>query len=412
MVPILKAATMTHPVSIVLSGIGGMGSVYVKELLAKNNPALFTIEGVADPDPERCPQLGELLALDVPVFTSLESFYAAHRADLAVISSPIQFHSRQTVLALSRGSYVLCEKPAAATAQDVKKMIEARDRAGKRVAVGYQWSFSTAIQDLKKDIRAGVLGAPRFMKCLYLWPRDEIYYRRNDWAGKIKDSGGAWILDSPANNAMAHDLHNIFYVLGGERDLSVRPAEVEAELYRAHNIESFDTAAVRCRTEEGVDILFIVSHVSQRDTGPVFSYEFDGGTVSCRGRTTDISAVLIDGTMKNYGSPDAEPMKKLWDSVSMATKGGQPACGLEAAMSQTLCLNGIHDSQPSIVPFPKDIVRAAGEPGRRTVWVEGLDELLENCYEKGCLPSELEIAWAKKGRKIELLHYRQFPSSL
>jgi len=44
------------------------------------------------------------------------------------------------------------------------------------------------------------------MKTLCFWQRDENYYRRSGWAGKIKDKKGNWILDSPANNAMAHFL--------------------------------------------------------------------------------------------------------------------------------------------------------------------------------------------------------------
>ena len=136
------------------------------------------------------------------------------------------------------------------------------------MAVGYQWSFSPAVQALKDDIRSGLFGAARKLKCLYLWPRDEGYYARNDWAGKRKDAEGAWVLDSPVQNAMAHDLHNMFYVLGKTRETSARPAEVEAELYRANAIENFDTAAARIRTEEGVEILFFVSHASEKIAVP------------------------------------------------------------------------------------------------------------------------------------------------
>ena len=47
-----------------------------------------------------------------------------------------------------------------------------------------------------------------------LWPRDERYYSRNGWAGVKRTNDGTWILDSPTNNACAHFLHNMFYVLG------------------------------------------------------------------------------------------------------------------------------------------------------------------------------------------------------
>ena len=46
-----------------------------------------------------------------------------------------------------------------------------RPRCRKKiVAIGYQWSFSDAIQKLKADVIAGIFGKPRRLKTLVLWP--------------------------------------------------------------------------------------------------------------------------------------------------------------------------------------------------------------------------------------------------
>jgi len=399
------------PVAIVLCGSAGMGAVYLRELFDKTEGRLFRIEGVVDPFPERSPHLERLQAQKIPIYADLAAFYERHSADLAIVSSPIQYHCRQTCLALENGSHVLCEKPVAATIQEGRRMAEAQARAGRWVAIGYQWSFSEAIQDLKTDILSGRFGKPRRMKCLYLWPRDLAYYGRNDWAGKKRDRSGAWILDSPANNAMAHDLHNIFYVLGCDRAGSAVPVEVEAELYRAYEIENFDTAAVRCRTDGGADIHFFVSHVSAADKGPVFLYEFEKGTVAGDGRNTDIQARFADGTVKNYGCPDHEPMKKLQDCLESARTGVPPVCGLEAALSQTLCLDGLQDSMPDIARFPEQLLRRETAPDRRRIWVAGLDEIFERCYETLRLPSELDVPWSRPGARVDLARYESFPSA-
>jgi predicted dehydrogenase len=400
---------MKKPVSLVLAGIGGMGSVYLSVLLENRPAGSFRIEGAVDPFPQRCAYLAELRSLHVPTFESLDEFYATHQADLAIISSPIHFHSAQTCLALSRASHVLCEKPAAATVQEIRQMARAEKTAKRWVAIGYQWSFSAAVQNLKRDIRRGLFGRPQRLRCLYLWPRDETYYHRNDWAGKQKDEAGHWILDSPMNNAMAHDLHNMFYILGEKRETSALPNRVEAELYRAYDIPNFDTAALRCFTEADVEILFYVSHATAVDTGPVFSYEFEEGTIFSRGRNSDIMARLPDGGIKNYGCPDSEPLRKMWTAISLVGSTGTPACGLEAAMGQTLCLNGAQDSVPQVQSFPHSLLLEQGEPGRRAISVRGLDEVLKNGYEKGLLPSELGAAWAKKGSAISLAGYKNFP---
>jgi predicted dehydrogenase len=403
------AGPQAGAVSVVLAGIGGMGAVYVKALLESAARGDCSITGTVDPDPERCPDLDKLLALKVPVFRTLDEFYARHEAELAIISSPIQFHCEQTRLALERGSFVLCEKPPAGTVQEVRRMIAARDAARKWVAVGYQWSFSDAVQSLKKDILEGALGRPRRLRCLYLWPRDEAYYHRNDWAGKKRDPRGGWILDSPANNAMAHDLHNMFYVLGGTRETGALPVRVQAELYRANDIENFDTIALRCQTEDGVEILFYASHAADLDTGPVFSYEFEKGAVSVRGRDTAIRADFWNGEGFVYGFPDAERMKKLRDVIGAVRGGRPPACGLEAALGQTLCLNGAQDSMPRITDFPEDMMAVRGEPGQRFISVTGLAESLTECYESSLLPSEMDMPWSRKGELIDIARYGDFP---
>ena len=407
-----KEAPIETPVSLVLVGIGGMGQAYVRELLLRESEGLFRIAGAVDPQPNRCEQYKELRALGVPCFVGLTDFFRNKKAELAVLSSPIQFHREQSCLALERGSHVLCEKPAAGTIQEVREMMAAEKGSGRWAAVGYQWSYSRAVQALKSDIRAGLFGRAKRMKCLYLWPRDEGYYARNDWAGRKRVAGGSgWVLDSPAQNAMAHDLHNMFYVLGGETGRSAAPAGVEAELYRAYPVENFDTAAARVVTEDGVEILFYVTHVAEGERGPVFRYEFERAVVKCESRASGIWAELEDGSRKDYGVPDAEPMTKLWRSIAGVRDGSRPLCGVEAAAGQTLCVNGMQDSMPEIRDFPEGAVRAiVAADGTRRLAVDGLGEALEACYEAGALPSEIGAAWSAKGKKIDLRSYASFPS--
>jgi predicted dehydrogenase len=389
-------------VKIVLAGIGGMGWVYLEELWKKFSLGRFHLEGVVDPEPERCPQLAKLRELRTPIYPDLPSFYDRHSADLAVISSPIQFHTRQTVCALEHDSDVLVEKPVAAVIQDARTMAEAERRSGRRVSVGFQWSFSSAIQDLKADILSGRFGAARRLRCLYLWPRDFTYYGRNDWSGKQKTDAGEWILDSPANNAMAHDLHNMFYLLGPTVSESARPERVQAELYRAYPVDNFETA-------DSVEILFWVSHASEGDPGPVISYEFERGRVFGSGRGAALRARFDDGTERIYGVPDAEPLRKLRLAIEGRESGLSPLCGIAAASSQILALNGMQESSPRITDFPSALVGEIAEPPGRRLIVSGLDDSLGACYEAGRLPSEMGISWAVPGDPVELSDYRMFP---
>jgi hypothetical protein len=194
----------------------------------------------------------------------------------------------------------------------------------------------------------------------------------------------------------------MFYVLGSSRETSAVPVEVEAELYRAYPIENFDTGAIRARLASGVEVLFLVSHVSRDDRGPVFSYEFETGEVTCSSRTSGIRGRLANGEARDYGVPDAEPMNKLWQAIRAVRGGPRPACGIAAALSQTLCLNGAQMSQPESIGFPAALVHRTGEGGTERLWVEGLDEALTAAFKAGKLPSESGAMWGVKGRRIQL----------
>lgn len=399
-----------QPVSLVLAGIGGMGACYIDELFHRGAGRSFKLVGAVEPSPRLSRHRAQLEELKVPIFTTFEEFYARERAELAIVSSPIPFHADQTCLALAQGSHVLCEKPAAAVIQDARRMSRASQDAGRFVAVGYQMSFSRAIQHLKKDILAGVYGRPRRLRCLYLWPRDETYYGRNSWAGRVKDDAGRWVLDSPANNAMAHDLHNMLYLLGDAPDRSAQPARVMAELYRAYPIQNYDTVAARIITREGVELLAFFSHAGAADIGPVASFEFEEGTILASGRSSALKGIRGDGSLIEYGLPGEHPFRKLWDSLDAARTGRPPVCGIEAALSQTLTINGFQESS-EVAEFPGRMKDWDGEPGSRSVYVRGLEETFVRCYERGALPSEMGVDWAHRPGEVSLDDYPAFPSA-
>lgn len=403
---------MTKNVSVVIVALGGYGLVYLEGLLDHPRDTDFTIVGGVDPEPERCTRLGELRSMGVPVYGSMEEFYAVHQADLAIISSPIHLHCEQTCLALSKGSNVLCEKPLGATVQEGAEMIRARDAAGRFVSIGYQWSFTETIQGLKRDIRAGLFGAPVRLKTVALWPRDESYYRRNNWAGAQRDAQGRWILDSPANNALAHYLHNMLYVLGDRVDTSARPKRVVAELYRANEIENFDTFATRLYTEHGVEILFYGSHAVEEEVGPRIIYEFEEATVTYNGWHTEFVARWHDGREKSYGAPDAHYLEKMWQAILGVRTGAAPFCGIEAALGHTLAINGMHESVPEIVDLPKEMVCVKGEVGKRLTYAPLVGQCMMEAFERNLLPSEMGVPWAVLGREIDLEGYTFFPTWL
>jgi len=387
--------------SVALVGIGGYGNAYVKELLDRQLAGGIKFVAAVDPAPQRCEHLSEIRDRGIPLFASLEDFSRRGRADLVILATPIQLHCEQACLAMDLGSHVLCEKPLGAHPEQIRRMVEARDRNRRQLAIGYQWSFSPEIQQLKRDISAGRFGRPKRLRTGVYWPRDEKYYRRCPWAGRQRDGDDRLVLDSPANNACAHQLHNMFFVLGKAADRSDWPTTVTAELYRAYAIQNYDTVALRCRTEQGATALFIASHATQHKRDLVFRYEFEDAIVHYGQFDDCIVAEPRNGSRINYGSPPLGDLSHKLSEVLQSIRSAQPvACGPEAAGAQTACVYAAQQSMPNIIDFPGDLVVVEGAPGERRRYVTDLEKTLDQCYEQFSLPSELGIAWSGPGAEV------------
>lgn len=406
------------PVKAVMVAIGGYGQGYLQGALSPERSDWIDVVGCVDPMAQTCGILDQVRERGIPVYDTLGEFFAKHSAELAVVSSPIHLHRPHTVEALENGCHVLCEKPVAATVQDVRAMIEARDKADRLVAVGYQWSYSDPVQAVKADLMAGEYGTVRVVRSRAIVPRNEAYYGRNDWAGGLKTASGQWILDSPINNAVAHALHNMLYLIGPNVDRAARPKNVVAELYRANDITNFDTGFMRVATQEGPTVYFTASHAVPRNEGLLTEVVCEKATLRWMfgfGGAGEYDTYKVDPPEAKEGEypPDDSSQvgrtRKLWEFIKAIRGAGPVVCGLEAASAQNLALNGAQDSMPDIVEFPRDIVKQTGEEGKRVTYAEGLDEVMKRCFEEEKLPSELGVAWARPGREVDLANYRQFP---
>lgn len=367
-----------NPIRILFSAISGYGYYYLKTLFQEIPEEQAVICGVIDPQPEKSEHFPDILARGVPIYPDMESFFLdGNMADLTVISSPLQYHVPQAIIALKNGSNVLVDKPLGVTPGEIMRMIAVRNQTGRWVEVGYQWSFSNAIQHLKRDILDDKFGKPVRMKTICLWPRPFAYFSRNDWAGKIRADDGSLVLDSVANNACAHFLHNMFFLTGPEMHLSSVPESVTGERFRAYDIQNYDTVISRIITENGVEILFYASHVTENQVNPSFEFEFENGVIRMDENSNGIMAIHTDGTAINYGHPDADhQFKKLFKAIDKCRTPGQGTCPPEAALSQTLCINALHELPNDIQTFPSRFVVI--EKDRR--WVKGLSEAMQEAY--------------------------------
>ena len=370
---------------ILLVGTGGYGSIYARALLNNTAPDIVW-EGAVDPFFAAGRYDGEIKERGVPVYNTMEDFFAEHTADLAVIATPPFLHLEQCLCALRHGAYVLCEKPAAPSVDEVEQMIAAQKQYGRFIAVGYQWSFARAILALKQDILDGVLGKPLSFRTLISWPRDYAYYKRGGgWGGKLFVNGRP-LYDSIASNACAHYIHNMLFLLGDTLASAATPTAIDAECLRANDIESFDTCTLRARAAD-TDLYFAASHAAESQINPAFVYTFENAEVRfAKDDTSQIVATFRDGSVKNYGDPFEEPAEKMFRCVEDIQTGKTPVCTAETAIAHTRLIAMLHEST-ELRTFPASLICETAEGDRR--FVRGLTEALSEAYENCRLLSEV-----------------------
>ena len=371
---------------VLLVGTGGYATGYVKTLLSAKTRN-FTFEGAVDPYYALSQVKPMIDDAGIPVYDTMEEFYQHHTADLAVICTPPFLHREQSLTALRNGSYVLCEKPIAPTVKDAEEMLSAEKEYGKFIAIGYQWSYSDAIQALKRDILGGMYGRPIAMKTAISWPRTRAYYARGGgWGGRI-EKDGVMILDSIASNACAHYLPNMLFLLGKTMSTSAEIAVVTGECYHANDIESFDTCTLRLTAENGTPLYFAASHAAGRKKNPEFLYTFEKGEITfSEDEDSLIHARLSDGREICYGDPFKANFKKLFDVMNAIESGETPICTAKTALPHTRLIGRIHAEIP-ITDFPHEDIVVAGDTD--TVSVKGLFDRMYAAYNACALLSEI-----------------------
>ncbi len=399
-------------------GVSGFGGVHYNDLILYQGKGLLEISAATiinqDEEAEKC---AKLRSVGCKIYTDYIQMLSDFRGkiDICFIPTGIPLHKPMTIAAMESGANVFVEKPLAATIQEVNDMKKVQISSGKFAAVGYQTMYTPEIMQVKKTLCSGKLGKIKSIKCCALWPREESYYNRNNWAGKLKIKGDTWVLDSPFNNALAHQLNQICFFAGKEVAKSAEIKSIQAELYRGNKIESTDTACMRITTIDDIPLYFIVTHACETSFGPELVITGEKGEIKWNMEKTSIT---ISGKTEEMVSQNGKQMREsVMDKlISRVSDKSIFICDLDIAGTQTLCANGAHDSSEihqidSNLLHSITVGKAPAEKSIQHV-INGIDAVVFESFEKEKLFSELGVPWAVKGKVVHLTNYNHFPSVL
>lgn len=374
---------------IVLVGAGGYGKLYVKALTGRDRGA--DLIAICDIDPQLADRVPVIRQRNIPVYPTLDAFFAKDSADLAVLVSPVHFHTDMVLSCLAHGLNVLCEKPLCLTTQQAAAMQAAAEKAGRFLAIGYQIDYQRDVQALKRDILAGRFGRAKRIAVYHGFCRGAAYYARNDWAGR-STCHGREVFDSPFTNACAHHFQMLTFLLGPTMRTACDIETVQAELYRANpTIENYDIAALRFRTAAGVPILYYTAHpIRTACWGPVGVLEFENATITYTQEKPVFCGVMADGTPFDYRAVDpGDEMQKLTDAIGAVGTGQPPLCGVEADLPHIHAVRLVQ--QNPITPVDPALVEQVHTDDDHFYFVKDLEQTLAHCAQNWALPSELGI---------------------
>ena len=143
--------------------------------------------------------------------------------DVVSICTPPVAHEEPAVMALERGIHVMLEKPMAHTVESGRRILEAAEKSGAVLTIGFRHRFLPAIQKLRELVQDGTLGPVVLYQNAFTGP---AFQMKDRWFSKKAISGGGTLMDTSIHSV------DIFRFIVGEI--------AEQRALTAHHLEGTD----------------------------------------------------------------------------------------------------------------------------------------------------------------------------
>jgi len=195
-------------------GIIGCGKIFPRHIEAINENDDYELISICDIDVKSLRVAEDLVS--VPSFSDYKEMIDRCDLNFIVIATPNYQHCEQAIYCLQNGCDVLIEKPATLDPLDLNTIMLEADRNSQKAYCVLQVRLNSCIQNLKKIIDDGTIGAIRGVSLIQRWQRPKEYF--DDWRGEPLEGGGI------LHECGIHYLDILCYLLG-------RPNVVSSKRY-------------------------------------------------------------------------------------------------------------------------------------------------------------------------------------
>jgi predicted dehydrogenase len=163
------------------------------------------------------PELGIEIFDHVPFFSSIDDLL---KADLDIhvvnICTPNGLHASQSIKVLEHQKHLLCEKPLALTKVDAESVIYKALQMSKLVFTVMQNRYSPPSVWIKEVIDQKILGDIFMVQINCYWNRDERYYKKGGWKGRLDLDGGTLFTQ------FSHFIDLMYWLFGDIKDIDAK----------------------------------------------------------------------------------------------------------------------------------------------------------------------------------------------
>ena len=252
---------------------------------------------------------------------SFESLLSDPSVDAVVLATPHSMHTQQVIAAAAAGKHVFCEKPFALTKADAEASVNATQKAGVTLGLGYNRRFHPEMTKLRERIRTGDLGVILHVEATMTFP-NALMLKPGQWRAQREET--------PCGGLTPMGVHAI----DGMIDLCGPIKQVYCQSFRqAVEIDSDDTTSILFRMNGGMSGYL----GTMTATGPGFSFQVFGtkGWVRLEGMTHVAGASSEERRTRLFGACKFQPAKgpaETWQAASLdVTRASLEAFGRAAS---------------------------------------------------------------------------------
>jgi predicted dehydrogenase len=177
--------------------------------------------------------------------------------DIVVIASPMQFHAKQSIMALERDIHVLCEVTAAMTLKECKTLLKASKRSKATYMMAENYCYIPENICINNMVKEGLFGDIYYAEGEYIHNAQHLHHDKKGnptWRKKYQ-------VGRPGVTYGTHSLGPVQQWFG-ERIVSINCVGSGPSRYKGYKYD--DTTTMLCKTESGALINIRLDMMSLR----------------------------------------------------------------------------------------------------------------------------------------------------